>query len=119
MATKVHSTRLGPHTLPLLERQAARKQINPSALSAIYLTEKTLEEEYPGIGFRDAAAGREAYLQGHRVAVWQVEDVFLETKSVSKTAKHFRWPESLVKCALLFACEFPEDVAAQRAAERP
>jgi len=38
-----------------------------STLSSLYLKEKALEEEYPGIGFRDAAGGREAYVLGHRI----------------------------------------------------
>ncbi len=40
------------------------------------LKEKALEEEFPGIGFRDSVGGREAYVLGHRVAVWEVLDVF-------------------------------------------
>ena len=42
-----------------------------STLSSLYLKEKALEEEFPGIRFRDAAGGREAHVLGHRVAVWE------------------------------------------------
>ncbi len=101
----------------MLARQARRKHLEVSTLSSLYLQEKALEEEYPGIGFRDAAGGREAYILGHRVAVWEVEDVHRETGSVAKTARHFRWPPALVRCALAFARAFPREVAGQRAAE--
>ena len=67
--------------------------------------------------FRDSAGGREAYLQGHRVAVWEVADVYRETKSVARTADHFRWPPALVRCALAYAKKFAGELAQQREAE--
>ena len=54
-----------------------------------------LEEEFPGIGFRYAAGGREAYVLGQRVAVWEVVDVYREAKAISRTADHFGWPEQM------------------------
>ena len=117
MATVVQSCRIDESLAPLLARQARRKKIEVSTLSSLYLREKALEEEYPGIGFRDAADGREAYVLGHRVAVWEVEDVHLETRDTEKTARHFRWPPAVARCALAFAAAYPEEVAAQRAAE--
>ena len=117
MATVVQSCRIEEDLAPLLARQARRKKLEVSTLSSLYLQEKALEEEYPSIGFRDAAGGREAYIQGHRVAVWEVEDAHRETKNVEKTARHFRWPPSVVRCALAFAKAFPDEVSAQRTAE--
>jgi hypothetical protein len=64
-----------------------------------------------------APGGREAYVLGHHVAVWEVLDVYHEARSVARTAAHFGWPDYLVKCALAYAREFPDAVAAQRAAE--
>jgi uncharacterized protein (DUF433 family) len=81
------------------------------------LREKSLEEEFPGIGFRDAASGREAYVPGQRVAVWEVLDVYRKAKTIFRTADHFGWPDYLVKCALAYAREFPDEIAAQREAE--
>lgn len=117
MATVVQSCRIEESLAPLLARQARRKKIEVSTLSSLYLQEKALEEEYPGIGFRDAAGGREAYILGHRVSVWEVEDAHRETKSVEKTARHFRWPPSVVRSALAFVRAFPEEVSDQRTAE--
>lgn len=117
MATVVQSCRIAKELAPLLARQARRKKLEVSTLSSLYLQEKALEEEYPGIGFRDAANGREAYILGHRVAVWEVEDVYREAKSVEKTARHFCWPPSLVRCALAFARAFPKGISEQRLAE--
>jgi len=76
-----------------------------------------LEEEFPGIGFRDSIGGREAYVLGSRVAVWEVVDVYGEAKAIGRTADHFGWPDYLVKCALAYARNFPDEIAAQRKAE--
>ena len=71
----------------------------------------------PGVSFRGSLSGREAYLTGHRVAVWEVVAVYQETKSVDKTASHFRWPRVLVKRALTYATAFPEEVGEARDGE--
>jgi uncharacterized protein (DUF433 family) len=117
MPTTVQSCRIEPEHAALLARQAKRRHLEVSTLSSLYLKEKALEEEYPGIGFRDSVGGREAYVQGHRVAVWEVADVYWETQSVARTADHFRWPQSLVRCALAYAKKFASELAQQRQAE--
>jgi uncharacterized protein (DUF433 family) len=115
--TVVQSCRIEKNHAALLTRQARRRHLEVSTLSSLYLKEKALEEEYPGIGFRDAAGGREAYVLGHRVAVWEVLDTQEQTKSVTKTAEHFHWPAALVRCALAYAKAYPEEIAQQRQAE--
>jgi hypothetical protein len=117
MPTVVQSCRLDQNAANLLSKQAKRRHLEVSTLSSLYLQEKAREEEFPGIGFRDSVAGREAYILGHRVAVWEVTDVFREAKTVARTANHFGWPDYLVKCALAYAKEFPDELAAQRTAE--
>jgi hypothetical protein len=79
--------------------------------------EKSLETEFPGISFRDSLSGREAYVTGHRVAVWEVLAVNHETKSVAKTADHFHWPCVLVTRALAYARAFPEEIRESREGE--
>jgi len=80
--------------------------------------EKSLENEFPGISFRDSLSGREAYLTGHRVAVWEVAEVYEELKSLEKTAEHFHWPSVLVKRALAYCKAFPEEISKSREGER-
>jgi hypothetical protein len=117
MATIVQSCRIERVHAALLARQAKRRHLEVSTLSSLYLKEKALEEEFPGIGFRDSAGGREAYVLGHRVAAWEVVAVNHETRSVAKTAEHFRWPPALVRCALAYAKAYPEEIELQREAE--
>lgn len=117
MATVVQSCRIEADDAALLSRQAKRRHLEVSTLSSLYLKEKALEEEYPGIGFRDSASGREAYLLGHRVAVWEVLAVYREAKTIAKTAAHFRWTPALVRCALAYAKAYPSEIAQQGEAE--
>ncbi|HMP82589.1 MAG TPA: hypothetical protein PKA41_07765 [Verrucomicrobiota bacterium] len=117
MPTVVQSCRIEQDHANLLSRQAKRRHLEVSTLSSLYLTEKALEEEFPGIGFRDSAGGREAYVLGHRVAVWEVVDVYSEAKTIAKTAEHFSWTPALVRCALAYARSFPAEIAQQREAE--
>jgi len=117
MTTIVQSCRLEREQASLLARQAKRRHIEVSTLSSLYLREKALEEEFPGIGFRDSIGGREAYVLGHRVAVWEVLDVHRELGTLARTATHFNWPPALVRCALAYANGFPHEITAQRLAE--
>jgi len=98
----------------LVTKQARAARTSKSDLVARYVIEKSLETEFPGISFRGSLSGREAYLTGHRVAVWEVVAVYEETRSVEKTAGHFRWPRVLVRRALAYAKAFPEKIHTAR-----
>ena len=108
MATTTISGRIDRTIDTLLTQQA--RGLKRSQLVSRDVTEKVLERAYPGIGFRDGAAGREAYLVGHRVAVWEVERVYRELRSLAKTADHFGWPLALVQRAWAYAQAFPQEI---------
>jgi uncharacterized protein (DUF433 family) len=118
MNTAYVSGRVPPRYERLVVKQAQAAKTTKSNLVARYVIEKSLETEFPGISFRDSLSGREAYLTGHRVAVWEVLDVHAETKSITKTADHFRWLPVLVKRALSYARAFPEEVRKSQEGER-
>jgi uncharacterized protein (DUF433 family) len=101
----------------LVAKQARAARTSKSDLVARYVIEKSLEAEFPGISFRDSLSGREAYVIGHRVAVWEVLTTYEETRSIEKTASHFRWPRVLVKRALAYAKAFPEEIRGSREGE--
>jgi uncharacterized protein (DUF433 family) len=101
----------------LVAKQARAARTSKSDLVARYVIEKSLETAFPGISFRDSLSGREAYLTGHRVAVWEVLAVYEEFKSIEKTAAHFRWPRVLVRRALTYARAFPEETSKSREGE--
>jgi uncharacterized protein (DUF433 family) len=118
MSTGYVSGRVPSRYERLVVKQARAARTSKSSLVARYVIEKSLENEFPGISFRDSLSGREAFLTGHRVAVWEVADASRETKSIKETAEHFRWPALLVKRALAYAKAFPEEVRRASEGER-
>lgn len=117
MSTAYVSGRVSVRYERLVAKQARAARTSKSDLVARYVIEKSLETEFPGISFRDSLSGREAYLTGRRVAVWEILAAYEETKSVDKTADHFRWPRVLVKRALAYAKAFPEEIGRSREGE--
>jgi uncharacterized protein (DUF433 family) len=117
MSSAYVSGRIHPRYERLVTRQARAANTSKSDLVARYVIEKALETEFPGIAFRQTASGREAYLAGHRVAVWEVVEVHRETKSIAETAGHFRWPRVLVTRALAYADAYPDDIRDTREQE--
>ena len=117
MSTAYVSGRVPARYERLVAKQARSARTSKSDLVARYVIEKSLETEFPGISFRDSLSGREAYLTGHRVAVWEVLAVYQETKSMERTADHFRWPRVIVKRALAYAKAFPEEISRSREGE--
>lgn len=115
MSTATVSGRIDHKIDALLVRQTLGKK--RCQIVSQDVTEKVLERAYPGIGFRDGAEEREAYLSGHRVAVWEVERVFQELGALDKTADHFGWPVALVKRAMDYARAFPQETERCRAAQ--
>ena len=117
MSTAYVSGRVPAQYERLVVRQARAAKTSKSDLVARYVIEKSLETEFPGISFRDSLSGREAYLTGRRVAVWEVVAVHEETRSIDKTASYFRWPRALVARALAYAKAFPEEIERSREGE--
>jgi hypothetical protein len=67
--------------------------------------------EFAFLDFRDSAAGRQAYIQGSTLAVWEV--IFLLRQYRGKVAavvRHLRWPEDKVRAAVHYAEAFPEEI---------
>jgi uncharacterized protein (DUF433 family) len=117
MSSAYVSGRVATRYERLVAKQARASKRSKSDLVARYVIEKSLETEFPGISFRNSLSGREAYLTGHRVAVWEVVTVHNDTKSLAKTAAHFRWPLVLVKRALAYAKAFPDEIGTSRDGE--
>jgi uncharacterized protein (DUF433 family) len=117
MSTAYVSGRVPARYERLVARQARLARTSKSDLVARYVIEKVLETEFPGIAFRDSLGGREAYLTGHRVAVWEVVGVYAETRSIDKTARHYGWPQALVKRAFAYAKAFPDEISRSRSVE--
>lgn len=69
--------------------------------------------EFAFIQFRESIVGREAYVQGTGLAVWEV--VFVARSSgmdVARTAAHLEVPENKVQAALNYATAYPDEIQA-------
>ena len=71
MSTAYVSGRVPARYEWLVTKQARAARTSKSDLVARYVIEKSLETEFPESSFRDSLSGREAYLTGRRVAVWE------------------------------------------------
>ncbi len=69
--------------------------------------------EFAFITFRDSAVGRQAYIQGSGLAVWEVMMLLRERGGdVEKTADYLEWPVIRVQAAVNYTVAFPDEIAA-------
>lgn len=107
----VISMRLPQESGKRLKRMANRHGWTPSDASARLVEEGLRRSEFGFIDFRDSPAGRQAYLQGSTLAVWEVMLLFRNyKKDASAVAGHLRWPEAKVRAAVNYTEAFPEEI---------
>ncbi len=107
----VVSMRLPADSGSRLKRMANRHGWTPSDASARLVEEGLRRSEFAFIDFRDSAAGRQAYIQGSTLAVWEVMLLVQSYKAdVSAVAKHLKWPEAKVQAAINYAKAFPGEI---------
>ena len=107
----VISMRLPADSGNRLKRMANRHGWTPSDASARLVEEGLRRSDFAFIDFRDSAAGRQAYIQGSSLAVWEVMLLVRSYKAdVSAVAKHLKWPEAKVQAAINYAKAFPEEI---------
>lgn len=107
----VISMRLPAESSKRLKRMASRHGWTPSDASARLVEEGLRRQEFAFIDFRDSAVGRQAYIQGSSLAVWEVAMLLRAYASdVAAVAKHLRWPEVKVQAAQNYAKAFPEEI---------
>lgn len=109
--SKVISMRFQDNQVERLNRIARRLGRTPSETGALFIEEGVRRSEFAYIDFRDSSAGRQAYIQGTSLAVWEV---ILVARSydldVPKTAEHLGWPVARVQAALNYAAAFPDEI---------
>lgn len=107
----VVSMRLPVESGSRLKRMANRHGWTPSDASARLVEEGLRRSEFAFIDFRDSSAGRQAYIQGSTLAIWEVILLVRSHKaSVSAVARHLKWPEAKVQAAVNYARAFPEEI---------
>ena len=107
----VISMRLPAESGSRLKRMAVRHGWTPSDASARLVEEGLRRSEFAFIDFRDSAAGRQAYIQGSSLAVWEILLLVRSYKGeIASVAKHLQWPEAKVQAALNYAEAFPQEI---------
>jgi uncharacterized protein (DUF433 family) len=96
-----------------LKRLASRHGWTPSDAGARLVEEGLRRTEFAFIDFRDSAAGRQPYIQGSTLAVWEVMLLVRSYQgNVARVAQHLGWPERQVRAATNYAEAFPDEIQA-------
>lgn len=107
----VLSMRLPVESGSRLKRMASRHGWTPSDASARLVEEGLRRSEFAFLDFRDSPAGRQAYIQGSTLAVWEVMLLVRSHKGDVRTvANRLRWPETKVRAAVHYAEAFPREI---------
>jgi len=111
--SKVMSLRLKDEQVERLQRAARRWGRTPSEIAVLLLEESLRQRDFAFIEFRDSAVGRQAYLQGTRLPVWQVAWLVRDYGGdVAKTADHLNLPVVQVAAAMRYAAAYPDEIEA-------
>ena len=109
----VVSMRLPAHSGIRLKLMAHRHGWTASDASARLVEEGLRRAEFAFIDFRDSPAGRQAYLQGSSLAVWEVVLLLRAYRhQTAAVARHLKWPEAKVRAAANYAEAFPDEIEA-------
>ncbi|HEV2134009.1 MAG TPA: hypothetical protein VGR47_07070 [Terracidiphilus sp.] len=107
----VVSMRLPEASGKRLRRMANRHGWTPSDASARLVEEGLRRSEFAFIDFRDSIIGRQAYIQGSSLAVWEVMLLYHGYKNnLQAVAKHLRWPQTKVQAAVNYAEAFAGEI---------
>src|SRR5262249_4332650 len=107
----VVSMRLKDSQMERLRRMARRLGRTLSETSAMLVEEGLRQAEFAGIDFRNSAIGRQAYVRGSSLAVWEVVWIGRAYQmELAPTAEHLGWPDFRVQAAFNYAAAFPEEI---------
>lgn len=109
--SKVVSTRLQDETFQRLSRIARTLGKTPSDTVATLVEEALREMEFALIEFRSSALGRQAFMKGSSLAVWEVIEIAQDYQmEEEKVAEHFERPSEWVKAAFNYAEAYPNEI---------
>jgi len=111
--TQVLSLRFRPGQKERLGNLARRMGRTPSETGALLIEESLRRAEFADSDFRDSPVGRQAYVLGSSLAVWEVVAVARQFgMDVAQVAAHLAWPEFRVQAALNYAAVYPGEMDA-------
>ena len=96
-----------------LDRFAMSVHKSPREATAQLIEEGLRHAEFPAVEFRDSDSGRQAYVVGSSLAVWEVVMVDESySHSAEQTSAHLRWPLTRVELVLAYARTYQQEIAA-------
>ena len=109
--SQVMSLRLQDEQVQRLSRIARRFGRKPTEQLAQLVEEGLRMADYASIEFRDSIVGRQAYVSGSTLAVWEVVMVARGYEfDAARTADHLQWPVARVLAALRYAGDFRSEI---------
>ncbi len=120
--SKVMSIRFKDRQVERLGRISRRLGKAPSETVALLVEEGLRMAEHPWIDFRDSIIGRQAYVKGSGLAVWEVAMIARDydgdadkADKADKVASHLRWPVERAQAALNYMRDYREEIDAELA----
>jgi hypothetical protein len=96
-----------------LDRFAMSVHKSPREATVQLIEEGLRHAEFPAVEFRDSDSGRQAYVVGSSLAVWEVTMIDESYgHSAEQTAAHLRWPLTRVEPVLAYARTYQQEIAA-------
>src|ERR1700728_3335111 len=96
-----------------LDRFAMSVHKSAREATAQLIEEGLRHAEFPAVEFRDSDSGRQAYVVGSSLAVWEVAMINESYgHSAEQTAAHLRWPLTRVEPVLAYARLYQQEIAA-------
>jgi hypothetical protein len=95
-----------------LDRFATSVHKSPREATAQLIEEGLRHAEFPAVEFRDSDSGRQAYVVGSSLAVWEVAMIDESYgHSAEQTAAHLRWPLTRVELVLAYTRTYQQEIA--------
>ena len=95
-----------------LDRFANSVRKSRGEATAQLIEEALRHEEFPAVDFRDSIVGRQAYVVGSSLAVWEVLMVAESyAMDAARTATHLAWPRQRVEAVLAYIRAYSQEVA--------
>ena len=109
--SSIVSSRLEPEQEQRLLRKAKQIGRSLSETGALLIEEGLRRDEFAFLDFRNSPAGRQAYVQGSTLAVWEVVWIARSYENdAGKTAAHLALPLLKVQAAFNYALAFPDEI---------
>ena len=107
------SLRLRDDQVARLSRTARHLGRTPSEAAVLLLEESLRQRDFAFVEFRDSAVGRQAYLKGTRLAVWQLASLGQSFEGdEARVAAHLEIPTAAVAAARAYATAYPSEIEA-------